>query len=212
MTYAVDLGDALLEIPDQHGLPPYSWRGVCRIPDCRKPATDPHHCIPRGRTGGPLRYILLDGQLVPNLVGICARHHHRLTIGESLLLWRDGRWWYQSPERATQASLLPISNEGAIRATGARYCPVCGRPPVARDPYTHTGPRRQRRPVTIRVPDDAEDGAAILESLTEQVGERIGLHDPASPTASYYALTAALSAVLIDSSQLAALNQNGGHP
>lgn len=196
--YAVDLGTAVLSIPEQEGLTPYSWRGVCRIPGCNRSGTDPHHIVSRGRVGFPARYILLDGQLVPNVVGVCAFHHHRLTVGESLLLWRGGRWWYQSPERAEPAALLPIGNEGAIRASGGRYCVVCGRPPVQRDPYRKPENPRQRRPLTIRVPDDAENGAEILASLAEQVGEAIGLQDPASPSATYYALTAALSACLID--------------
>jgi hypothetical protein len=194
--YAVDLGGALLELPDQHGLSPYSWRGVCRIPGCGRPATDPHHAIPRGRLGLPARYVLLDGQLVPNVIGLDAFHHNRLTIGESLLLWREGRWWYQSPERATPAALLPIGNEGCIRATGARYCPVCGRPPVPRDPYRHNGQRRERAAYEIRVPADAENGADVLETLTEQVGTMLGLHNPESQSAAYYALAAALTVTI----------------
>jgi hypothetical protein len=205
--YLVDLGAALLQVPDQEGLTPYSWRGTCRVPGCRRPATDPHHIVSRGRIGFPARYIMLDGQLVPNVAGLCAFHHNRITIGESLICWILRRWHYRSPERDGPDPLLPLGNEGCIRATGARYCPVCGRPPVPRDPYKHTA--RPRRPVTIRVPDDAENGAEILASLVEQVGERIGLHDPTSPGAAYYAISAALSACIIDPAQLAALRNTG---
>jgi hypothetical protein len=194
--YAVDLGTALLEIPDQHGLSPYSWRGVCRIPDCRRSASDPHHAVPRGRLGFPARYVLLDGQLVPNVVGVCAFHHHRLTVGESLLLWRGGRWCYQSPERDAPTPLLPIGNEGCIRATGGRYCPVCGRPPVPRDPYRRNGERRPRTAYTIQVPADHEDGADVINTLTEQVGTMLGLNNPASPSAAYYAMAAALAVTI----------------
>lgn len=206
MTYAVDLGNAVLELPDQHGLSPFSWRGVCRIPRCGRPATDPHHAVARGRTGGPLRYILLDGQLVPNLIGLCAFHHHRLTVGESVLLWRSGRWHYKSPERAEPAVLLPIGNEGCIRATGGRYCPTCGRPPVPRDPYRHNGHARRREAYTLRVPADAEDGALVLATLTEQVGTMMGLHQPESQSAAYYALSAALVAAIQNPASLADLH------
>ena len=201
--YAVDLGDAVLALPEPHGLTPYSWRGVCRVPECRRPATDPHDIVPRGRTGGPLRYVLLDGQLVAIVAGLCARHHDRITTGVSMIHWLTPRWHYSSPERPDPQPLLPLGNEGAIRATNGRYCPQCGRPPVRRDPYTHT--RRPRRGYSIRVPDDAEDGAAVISNLAEQVGEAIGLADPSDPGGQYYAISAALAACLMEPGMLADL-------
>lgn len=149
-----------------------------------------------------MRYILLDGQLVPNVIGLCARHHHRLTIGESVLRWIMGRWCYQSPERDRPVPLLPLSNEGVIRAAGGRHCPVCGRPPAQRDPYRHSGPTRRREPLTIRVPADAENGAEIITTLAEQVGTMIGLQNPESSSAAYYAISAALVSVLQDPSSV----------
>lgn len=149
-----------------------------------------------------MRYILLDGQLVPNVVGLDAFHHDRLTVGESVFRWIAGRWHYQSPERDRPVPLLPISNEGVIRAAGGRHCPVCGRPPAQRDPYRHSGPARRREPLTIRVPADAENGAEIITTLAGQVGELIGLRDPESPGAAYFAISAALVSVLQDPSSV----------
>lgn len=208
MTYAVDLNGALLEVPDQHGLPAFSWRGVCRVPGCRKAADEAHHIVPRGRTGGPLRYIVLDGQVVANLAGICAFHHLRITTGEAWIIWQDARWHYKSPQRAHPEPLLPLANEGAVRAAGPRYCPHCGQSKQRRDPYQHTGPPRQRKAYTIRVPDDGEDGAEVADVLLEQIGEMIGLQDPHTASAKYYALVACAQAVIIDPRSLAPL-KNG---
>lgn len=191
MGASVDLGGALLERAPE-GLTPYSWRGVCRVPGCRRPATDPHHVIPRGRTGGPVRYVILDGQVIPNVCGICRRHHDKLTDGRSTLLW-DGSWWvYASDVRSV--TLLPFTNAGVIAALGGKHCPCCGRPAPKPNPYENR--TRDRRQVAMVVPADAENGAEILESLTEQVAELLGLENTHTPGARYFAVTAALASVV----------------
>lgn len=204
MGASVDLGGVLLERAPE-GLTPYSWRGVCRIPGCRRPATDPHHIVPRGRTGGPLRYLLLDGQVVANIAGLCRRHHDKLTEGRSAFLWREAQWWYQSEVRLV--AVLPLDNAGVIAALGGKHCPHCGRPKPRPQPWENRP--RERRQVAVIVPNDAaENGAEVLESLSEQVAELMGCDNPHTPGARYFAMTAALAGALQG-------NGNGvanGHP
>lgn len=139
-----------------------------------------------------MRYVLLDGLVMPNVAGLCRRHHDKLTKGESAILFREAWWWYRSDVRSVQ--MLPFDSAGVIAALGGRHCPHCGRPKPKPNPYTNQA--RDRRRVSVDVPVGAEDGAEILEVLTEQVGELLGLDNTHTPASRYHTITAALALAL----------------
>lgn len=64
----------------------YSWcpklvlPGYCEVPGCGSTfRLDPHHIVPRSRTGGPLDYVTVDGVVIRNVCHLCRVHHDQLT-------------------------------------------------------------------------------------------------------------------------------------
>lgn len=192
-----------VSVPGDELLTPYSWRGVCRVDGCSRPATDPHHIVARGVLGRAARWILLDGELVANVAGVCRWHHDKLTTGLSRIYWQ-GEWRYESEAR--NVPMRPLGQVDAVRHRGGKGCPHCGRPMPKPNPYP-LAPRRVRR-VGVIVPDDAESGAVVLESLAEQVAEAIGLENPRGRLAPYHAMTTALTAFLLDDDLKAGLRRH----
>jgi hypothetical protein len=120
-----------------------------------------------------------------NVAGLCRFHHDRITFGPSRITYRDGRWRYVSDRR--DVPLLPLAAHDAAR--GRNRCPHCGQKMPAPDPYPRR-PARRRVDYTLPVPADEEDGAQILETLTDELAGELGYSS--SPAARYYALVAAL--------------------
>lgn len=65
-------------------IPPGEWVGydlppVCQVPDCEEVWVHRHHIVRRSATGGPRRWVAVDGLVLPNLMGICYRHHQQVT-------------------------------------------------------------------------------------------------------------------------------------
>ena len=49
------------------------------MPRCNERWAHRHHIVRRSATGGPKRYVSVDGLVLPNLMGICMRHHDQVT-------------------------------------------------------------------------------------------------------------------------------------
>lgn len=195
MTYLLEGLDAsrITHAPD--GLTAYSWRGPCRIGGCGRPATDPHHILPRRRTGQPERWILVDGVPVPIVAGLCRRHHDRLHRAESWFEWSDEHWWgYRSPERGL-VEVLPLGQVDAVVASGGKHCPHCGRVMPRPNPYQMQ--RRRRATYELQVPQDAEEnGVDILDRLLVEAGEQLGYDTGGGNGAAYHILVAGLANLL----------------
>ena len=51
----------------------------CMHPYCQQRWSQRHHVVRRSATGGPRRFVSIDGLVVPNVVGLCDIHHDQLT-------------------------------------------------------------------------------------------------------------------------------------
>lgn len=176
------------------GLPAYSWQGTCRA--CgRQPATDPHHIVPRSATGGPVDWLVIDGWPVPNVAGVCRACHDAITEGRAAIVYAGrARWDYLPPEPGSRPRpLRPLA--AADAALRPRSCPTCGHRLPRPNPYPRAGlaGRRRRGRYTLQVPRDAqENGRDVLDTLTAEVAEQLGMVDADASSARYYAVCAAL--------------------
>lgn len=57
----------------------YDPATVCQVPNCEELSMHPHHIVRRSATGGPKRWVAIDGLVLPNVMGICGRHHQEVT-------------------------------------------------------------------------------------------------------------------------------------
>lgn len=173
-------------------LPEYEWRGQCRIPGCEEPATDPHHIVARSQGG---RYWLtIDGTPVPNVAGICRRHHDMIHQGQIGIVWSDRiRFWARQDEGGVERRLSPLYTR--TTEEHPQRCPTCGRHWPSPRPWKIE--RRRKKQIQLKVPDDAENGEEIVRTLIALSAEKLkakGLYidNPDDPGVQYYALTAVL--------------------
>jgi hypothetical protein len=160
----------------------------CAHPGCKEPAVDPHHIFPRSQIGNDSWFVTVDGsEPIPHVTGLCRAHHddleeHRawVRLEDGIFNWyvrRDDDWLYRgrlNPQPPGQEA-RPKRDEKRPRKTGEE--------------------RRQRRTISLRVPNDAdEDGAGLLDDAIEQAEERLGHREPRSP---YYTLMDALSLLIL---------------
>lgn len=170
----------------------------CANPTCGKLAEHAHHMWRRSMLTGPFDWVELpDGVVVGNLVGLCPRCHdavtgrvggHRAAIRmtpEHVFYWctiaDDVAIDYDfvapiEPQPPTQEVLV------ASPATSGseNSCPTCGQPRARRrtPKPAGTGRRRARKTWPVKLPaEEAENGAEVLDSLTEDLAPLLGV-DP----------------------------------
>ena len=79
----------------------------------------------------------------------------------------------------------------ASNETEPESCPFCGQTTKRRRAESSTpGPARRRKSWTIKVPDDAEDGAEILDTLVDDLAPH--LHIDPTATGRYYVVLPSL--------------------
>jgi len=180
--------------------PAYKVGPVCSNPNCKRWAQDPHHLWRRSELGGPFDWvaIVVNGaeRIVANKTGLCVPCHrdvtgppggHRARIvyddEHNLFVWalvtmigdhEVGPLDPQPPTPETLSRALGHSPE-------SEACPFCGQPPRRRvpTPASSSGARR-RKTWRVLVPDDAEDGAGILDTLVDDLGLTLGVDPVAS--------------------------------
>jgi hypothetical protein len=194
--------------------PSYKVGPRCAVPACRRLAEHAHHLWRRSALGGPFDWVELpDGHVVGNLVGMCPQHHDAVTgrIGghkAAIRMTEDHVfWWCTIPDETSGIEyefVAPLEPQppthGALVASPAdveseNSCPTCGRP-RARRRSSPTGRRRARKTWPVKVPADAEeDGAEVLDSLTEDLAPLLGVDpdkDGRYTSGRYYVLVPAL--------------------
>jgi hypothetical protein len=145
--------------------------------------------------------------VIRNVVGLCWHHHEDVTgvVGKGHRAWI--RWvpedetfhWLENDGYDRWISIgtlsLPAPSEAAAPIPPGREaerCPTCGRPTRHEHEHHEPQPKRPRKTWTVRVPDDNEDGAAILDELVEIIAESIGAEDFTSALKRYHVLAPAL--------------------
>lgn len=170
---------------------------LCAHPACMERAQERHHLFRRSELKGAYDWIVKyaasgDAVKLPNVVDLCREHHRYLTenlswvrLDATQFVWCDrvfDEWVPAGPlTRDVDESL---------------YCTACGRPHVRKPPKD--APKlatRRRKSVAITVPDDEEDGAAVLDTLVDAICDDLG-YEGSKGLARYHALTAAAAFTL----------------
>jgi hypothetical protein len=163
----------------------------CSNPNCGKYADDPHHIWSRKMLGGPFEWVEVEGRTFVNLTGVCRACHDDLTGSggghRAKIEYEQGEfhWALVTPKGVHRTGLLvpqPPTPETLSRSLGqspeSESCPFCGQSPRRRSSLLGGG--RRRKTWRVLVPDDAEDGAQILDTLVEDIGLTIGVDPVAS--------------------------------
>jgi len=167
-------------------------------------ADDPHHCFPRSQIGGDSWFveIINEGDIgtfvsepIPHVVGLSREQHERVERHEAWIKLEDGVWnWYErhEPEVPTTYDTGEGPDWVLIGPLNPQPGSREGKPKRKRKQGDE---RRKRKVISIRVPDDEEDGAAIWDETLDDVKDRLvreGLKDRPEDLSVYVALVAAL--------------------
>jgi hypothetical protein len=189
----------------------YAVYRYCAAPGCDERSVHAHHLWPRSfLRGQPYSWVQLpDGTVIGNRIGLCLRHHEMVTgeIGgyRARIAFSGGVFWWE--ERVTVRSydhaskdfvttvddwrrvgLLDPQPPGLIEEPKPEpeVCPTCGHSKRKRtDPVE---PPRAKKTWTVLVPDDAENGAEVLDTLVDDLAVPLGMSDYQTRLRRYFVL------------------------
>jgi hypothetical protein len=185
----------------------YPLNPQCSNPECDNATDDPHHIFRRRLIGSDSWFVEItneshrDGSLIvtveviPHVTGLCRECHDKVT---------DHRFWIklEGDEFVLyEREDAPVNRESEDedpywRTIGPLSPQPGGRDKPARRRKRKEGEeRRKRRTISLRVPDDTEDGGAIWDELLDEVKARLideGLYSEGDKIPNYEALVAAL--------------------
>lgn len=191
------------------GGPKITVAPYCSNPSCGRIAEHVHHIFRRSLVGGDVKWVKIEGEAYANITGLCPACHDLVTgrIGghKAAIRFEDGKffWCEVSSERGVvtyaPVGLLvpqpPTPDSLAARAsnghTESEDCPFCGQRRRREGLTAPRDPRRRRKSWTIKVPDDEEDGAEVLDNLLETLAPLLGL--PVTPNTRYFVVVSALA-------------------
>jgi len=215
VTLAPLISDAVRGVEGKPGL----LGAICVAPGCGSPAQQRHHLWARSYLRGqPVEWVEYRGTLIQNTVGLCVRCHQAVTgeIGghrahirwnEKLSLfewwvprsndspWKDGEpirdksWYCVGPLKGQE--LVPVEPEVAPVRRREGLCPTCGKPKKEHD--KKPGPKRKVKTWSISIPDDAEDGAEILDTLIDDFALVLGYGEEPARLKRYHTLIQVLA-------------------
>lgn len=192
----------------------YLLNKVCAHPECKEPVNDPHHAFPRSAIGGDSWFVEIletrvltspedgssidyeDFQIIPHVTGLCRAHHDQVEIHESWIKLEDGVWnWYDRAEEE-----VPHQNDAYMYEGHEPEWTLVG--PLNPQPGSVEGKpkrkkfqgkdRRERKVISVRVPNDAEeDGAGLLDDAIEALETKLQGDREHRPI--YYTIMAALN-------------------
>jgi hypothetical protein len=164
-----------------------------------KRAQERHHLWRRSQIAGAYDWVEVAGMRVRNVVDLCREHHRMITENKAWIEydeeWR-GFWWYFRVRGDNWAQAGPLQ----FVVDDKTYCPSCGqrrsRPVAAEKPPS----KRKAKSLTITVPDDAEDGAAVFDTLAEALCDELG-YTGKKGLQRYHACLAAMHFALVNKNQ-----------
>jgi hypothetical protein len=186
--------------------------------------------------GEPYEWVRLpDGRVVSNVTGLCVRHHGWVTgeVGaghKARIEYVGGTfWWHDLEHPENDGPLYPqpfaqdqrLTNHESVNAphphrqlAEGESCPECG---YTKPTRATGGPKRKTKTWGVNVPDDAEQGAEILDSLVEDFAAVLGLETSSRRLLRYHVLVPVLFWASQHLPQLIAdlreaAGSNGRHP
>lgn len=164
------------------GPPTYELNVVCSHPECTEPVGGKHHIWPKGMLKGDYWWVEIDHQpdmadtaviVVPNVTGLCGSgttgHHGDVESHAAWIKYEDGVfvWYDRMPERTPDNSWSPWQKLGPLNPQPGQ---VEGKP---KRKWLKGEQRRKRRTISLRVPQDNEDGGKVWDETLERVKEAL---------------------------------------
>lgn len=187
--------------------PDYKVGPGCAAPNCKKYADHGHHAWRRSHLAGAYKWVKLwDDTIVQNLVGLCWKHHQEITENMSaihyddsgLFVWMedmDGEFVVTGKLNPQPGEISTVTDVGSFSRDVPEPCPTCG----TRKKEPHKGiPKRRSKTWSLTVPDDAEDGAEVLDTLCDELAKEFGTDHYTSRLRRYYTVNQAFALVLLN--------------
>lgn len=187
----------------------YPINAQCAHPDCTEPSADPHHSFPRSQIGGDSYFVSITFDTyedavevlgkncavsevpglgyvsapVPHCIGLCRHHHDLVEARQAWIFLEHGEYvWCEKAENGEFEWIGPLNPQpGATKSKRKRK-------------KLSTEERRKRINVTVRVPADKEDGAAVWDETQDRIKEKLvamDLYDEGDEIPNYEAWIAA---------------------
>jgi hypothetical protein len=205
---------------------PYTVGPKCSNPTCTRYAQHAHHIVRRSALGGAFAWVELHGIVRGNLTGLCVPCHDDVTgeidghkaairfhLEDELFWWTEVHDYNGTLEYSKVGPLDPqpptpktLTERAHGQGTESEHCPFCGQTRRRREPQPASlprGERRRRKSWSISVPDDAENGAEILQGFTDDVAELLGAGDWKEHNKRYWVLVHVFAWVLQQREQFA---------
>lgn len=160
----------------------YELNQTCAHPECDELAVDPHHNFRRSGAGGTSWFVKVfdteTGKMVgpiPHVSGLCRAHHNLVTDNRAWVKYELGEFnWYDFLEPGEPLADQSLCFVGPLD-------PQPGERRKLKKPRRKLSgeKRRQRKTISLRVPNDAgEDGAGLLEEAIETLEGKLGQSRP----------------------------------
>jgi hypothetical protein len=204
----------------------YKVGPMCANPGCGKQAGHAHHIASRAALAGIYDWIEIDGVIIGNKTGLCAKCHGEIHAEKFVIQWIEGAFWWCLPLGSKLTNdrhyhpIAPLSyqpptpdtlaeREAGTPAVESEHCPMCGQ--FKRRRPRAGGPRLRRKTWIVKVPDsEVEDGAEVLDTLVENLSLLIPDSD-AGLAGRYYVLVHSLAYSTMHSANFAqTLTGEGG--
>lgn len=195
---------APLVSPNVHGVKgrPGLLGPICSTPGCGRVAQQRHHIWPRSYLRGqPYEWVSVNGILLQNTCGLCLGHHAEVSGGPgghaAKIVWNEGiqvlEWWEAVPQDDWVClGLLDGEDMPLLHATEASaervkegLCPTCGKPHRSGPKPL---PKRKSKSWKVEVPDDSEDGAAVLDEYVDDLSIALGFGDESKGVRRFHVL------------------------
>lgn len=180
----------------------YPINAKCAHPECNEIIDGVHHCFPKSQIGNDSYFVEIEQDMesdstvvIPHAVGLCGSgttgHHGAVEAHDAWIKYEDGEFvWYDRPEGRP---CLSLDSPDWIKLGPLNPQPGSREGKPKRKKFAGEA-RRQRKTVSIKVPqDEQEDGAGLLDEQLELAGEllvKLGLYPEPPPV--YFRLMAAL--------------------
>ena len=184
----------------------YEANKVCAHPECAEPVPDKgHHIFPRSQIGNGLYFVQAWDESgremfphpIPHVTGLCRAHHDAVEQHDAWIKLEDeGFIWYDRGTRLGFDDGIDEHLDDWVRV--GPLDPQPGGREKARKPKRKRfagDERRQRRTISIKVPNDRENGGEVWDEILELVKAklvRLGLYSEDDQIPNYEALVAAL--------------------
>ena len=204
---------APLVIPEIRGVAgkPAELSKWCVAPGCLSVAQQRHHLWPKSYLRGqPFEWVEVGGKILANSVGLCVLHHGQVTgeigghtakivydVELELFEWHtrgtadEYQPWTIVGHLKNQKLVEPQPEAARVRREEG-LCPTCGRAHPRERTTTNGLPKRKAKTWSVLVPDDAENGADVLDTLVEDLAVLMGLEVSSTRLLRYHVLAPTL--------------------